>query len=180
MVIATYTVFAAENDFSGVVFCIFANPIIALFANMSTLICNIAERDFMELVERIKKLCQERGITLNQLEKAIGLKGTIARWADHEPSVGKVRLVARYFGMTVSDLIEDQWDRVDCSSAQDDDDNQRPTSNISAVYVVAETETAEYLERVRQEYPELNVEKFRTLEELKATVAFIQALRGQK
>lgn len=58
----------------------------------------------MQLAERIKALCQARGITLNQLEKAIGLKSTISRWEDHDPSIGKVRLVAQYFGATVPDL----------------------------------------------------------------------------
>lgn len=47
----------------------------------------------MDIVERIKSLCAERGITLNQMEKELGLKGTVARWADHEPSVGKVLIL---------------------------------------------------------------------------------------
>ena len=132
----------------------------------------------MELVERIKKLCQERGITLNQLEKAIGLKGTIARWAEHEPSIGKVRLVSQYFGMTVSELIEDKWDAVDFSDAWDDDDEPpQPTSNISAIYVKASSDAAAYLEKLHQETG-FDVE-IKSMEELKATVAFIQAYRGQ-
>jgi transcriptional regulator with XRE-family HTH domain len=83
----------------------------------------------MELVERIKALCQARGITLNQMEKAVGLKGTVARWVDHDPSIGKVRLVAQYFGMTVSELIEDDWSRIDMSDAWDDDEDQKPASS---------------------------------------------------
>lgn len=57
------------------------------------------------VVDRIKALCQAQGLTLNQLEKAINLKSTIARWDDHEPSIGKVQTVAQYFGVTVSDIL---------------------------------------------------------------------------
>lgn len=61
----------------------------------------------MELISRIKALCQDRGMTLNQLEKAIGLKGTIARWEDHSPGLDKVRMVAQFLGVSVSELIGD-------------------------------------------------------------------------
>lgn len=81
----------------------------------------------MDLVERIKMLCADRGITLNQMEKALGFKGTVARWADHEPSIGKVRMVAQFFGMTVSELIDDHWNEIDMSGAWDDETAKNPT-----------------------------------------------------
>ena len=80
----------------------------------------------MVIVERIKSLCAERGITLNQMEKELGLKGTVARWADHEPSVGKVQMVAQFFGMTVSELIQDQWSELDFSDAWTDEKAESP------------------------------------------------------
>ena len=80
----------------------------------------------MDIVERIKSLCAERGITLNQMEKELGLKGTVARWADHEPSVGKVQMVAQFFGMTVSELIQDQWSELDFSDAWTDEKTESP------------------------------------------------------
>ena len=83
----------------------------------------------MELVERIKALCQDRGITLNQLEKAVGLGGTIARWVDHEPSIGKVRQVANFFGITVSELIEDKWPEYDLSDAWNDAQKEKPATD---------------------------------------------------
>lgn len=61
----------------------------------------------MGIVDRVRALCQANGITLNQLEKAIGLKSTIARWDDHDPGLDKVRLVAQYFGMSVSELLDE-------------------------------------------------------------------------
>lgn len=83
----------------------------------------------MDLVERIKMLCADRGITLNQMEKALGFKGTVARWADHEPSIGKVRMVAQYFGMTISELIDDHWNEIDMSDAWDDETTKSPVPN---------------------------------------------------
>ncbi len=70
----------------------------------------------MGIVERIKELCASRGITLNQLAKAVGLKSTIARWEDHEPSVDKVRLVAQYFGVTVSEVLGEKEEPVGVST----------------------------------------------------------------
>lgn len=61
----------------------------------------------MGLVDRIRALCQANGITMNQLEKAIGLKSTIARWDDHDPGLDKVRLVAQYFNLSVSELLDE-------------------------------------------------------------------------
>ncbi len=61
----------------------------------------------MGLVDCIRSLCQANGMTLNQLEKAIGLKSTIARWDDHDPGLDKVRLVAQYFGLSVSELLNE-------------------------------------------------------------------------
>ena len=83
----------------------------------------------MDLVERIKMLCADRGITLNQMEKALGFKGTVARWVDHEPSIGKVRMVAQYFGMTVSELIDDHWNEIDMSDVWDDETAKSPVLN---------------------------------------------------
>lgn len=59
----------------------------------------------MELVDRIEWLCKSHGLTFNQLEKAVGLKSTIARWKDHSPAIDKVMLVSHYFGITVSELL---------------------------------------------------------------------------
>jgi len=58
------------------------------------------------MVDKIKKLCAERGITINRLEKEVGLgNGTIRSWGKHSPSVFNVEMVALYFGCTVDDLL---------------------------------------------------------------------------
>lgn len=60
----------------------------------------------MSLVERIKQLCKERGITFVQFERDSGLgEHSVYRWDTNAPSITKVKQAASYFGITVSELI---------------------------------------------------------------------------
>ena len=57
------------------------------------------------LVDNIRALCKERGISLLRLETDCGFaNGTINKWDTNAPSVHKVMSVARYFGVTVEDI----------------------------------------------------------------------------
>lgn len=59
------------------------------------------------ILHNIKKLCGERGISLNDLEKMIGVgKNTICRWDRHSPGIDKVLKVAKLFGVTVEELLD--------------------------------------------------------------------------
>lgn len=59
-----------------------------------------------DIVTRIRGLCREKGVTFAQFETESGLGArTVAKWADHVPSLEKVQKAAAYFGMTVSELI---------------------------------------------------------------------------
>lgn len=60
----------------------------------------------MNLVERIKTLCESNAITITQLESAAGIaRGTIGRWDKSTPSVDKVAKVAEYFSITIDELL---------------------------------------------------------------------------
>lgn len=59
----------------------------------------------MDLGDRISELCEIKGVSLNAMEKACGLRSTAARWNIHSPSLDKVQTVAAYFGVTVSELL---------------------------------------------------------------------------
>lgn len=60
------------------------------------------------MFENIKSLCEEKGISFHQLEKALGFSnGTIARFAKHDPRLSAVKAVADFFGVTVDDLLDD-------------------------------------------------------------------------
>ena len=61
------------------------------------------------MLDTIKRLCSERGISLSELEKACGLgTRTLYRWDDCSPSVEKAKKVADYFGVSVDSLVSTQ------------------------------------------------------------------------
>lgn len=54
----------------------------------------------------IRRLCEEKGITINQLETNVGLgHRLISRWADHSPNVDTLKKVADYLGVTIDYLL---------------------------------------------------------------------------
>lgn len=60
------------------------------------------------LIKNIRRLCTERGISIRQLERSVGLSnGIVASWEVKAPSVLKVKAVADYFGVTVDELLAD-------------------------------------------------------------------------
>ena len=60
------------------------------------------------LLHNIKRLCEKKQISLNQLEKEaeIGIN-TIYRWNDSPPSIQKVQKVASILGVSIDYLLED-------------------------------------------------------------------------
>lgn len=59
------------------------------------------------MLDKIKALCKARGMTVHDLEAAVGLgKNTVYRWNDCSPSVDKAKAVADYFGVTVDELLQ--------------------------------------------------------------------------
>ena len=60
----------------------------------------------MSLVGNIKQLCSERGITIAELERRVGISnGQIRKWDTSTPGLDKVKLVADYFLVSVDYLI---------------------------------------------------------------------------
>lgn len=58
------------------------------------------------LYQRIKGLCKERGVTLTELAKTVGVSDTVFRsWKESSPSIDKVRRIADYFKVSVDYLI---------------------------------------------------------------------------
>jgi len=57
------------------------------------------------MVDKIKQLCKNAGISLNALEQEIGIgKSTIYRWDYMPPALDKVQKVADYFGVSLDYL----------------------------------------------------------------------------
>lgn len=60
------------------------------------------------MLDKIKNLCQNKGVSIPELEKACGLgTRTIYRWDITKPAVDKVKAVADYFGCTIDDLVHE-------------------------------------------------------------------------
>ena len=60
------------------------------------------------LLDNVKRLCDQKGISIWSLEKAIDAgNGTIGKWGARSPRVETVKKVADYFGVTVDQLLED-------------------------------------------------------------------------
>lgn len=59
------------------------------------------------LYERIRKLCEERGITISKLESECGFSNsTIKKWQSiSTPGVDKVIAVAKYFGVSTDYIL---------------------------------------------------------------------------
>lgn len=60
----------------------------------------------MEIVERIKNLCNTENITIKELERIIQISnGSIRHWNEKTPSVERVLLVADYFNVSLDWLV---------------------------------------------------------------------------
>lgn len=58
------------------------------------------------LLNNVKRLCDQRGISIWALEKAVGAgNGTIGKWGASSPRVETIKKVADYFGVTVDELL---------------------------------------------------------------------------
>lgn len=58
------------------------------------------------MVEEIRSLCKEQGITVAHLERTLGFgNGTISRWDENRPSVDKAKAVSDYLNVTIDELL---------------------------------------------------------------------------
>lgn len=58
------------------------------------------------LYERLKYLANQRKVSFNQIEEAVGFpKNTLYRWNNIKPSIDKITIVADYFNVTTDFLL---------------------------------------------------------------------------
>jgi transcriptional regulator with XRE-family HTH domain len=61
------------------------------------------------LVDKIKVLCEKRGLTLAELERKLELSnGSIRRWDTNLPSIDKLKKVSEYFCVTIDELVSQE------------------------------------------------------------------------
>lgn len=62
------------------------------------------------LFENVKRLCQEAGLSITDLEERLGFgNGTIGKWKSRgtTPGIDKVAAIAQFFGTTIDALMSD-------------------------------------------------------------------------
>lgn len=58
------------------------------------------------MYQKIKALCEKRGISISFLEKELGLSnGSISKWASSMPRVDSAIRVAKYLKVSIDDLV---------------------------------------------------------------------------
>ena len=59
------------------------------------------------LYSNIKKQCDEKKMSVSQLERELGFpRSSICKWDENEPGITKVQKVANYFGVPIEQLLE--------------------------------------------------------------------------
>lgn len=59
------------------------------------------------IFENIKKITEEKGITIQSLEKECGFaNGTIGKWRKASPNATNLKKVADFLGKTVDELLQ--------------------------------------------------------------------------
>ena len=62
----------------------------------------------MVLYDNVKKLCEEKGVSILSLEKALGFpRSSICKWNDNEPGIRKVQKVAEDLGVSSEKLLKE-------------------------------------------------------------------------
>ena len=65
------------------------------------------------ILDNIRMMCAKRGISTFVLERELGFgDGTIIKWKTASPTVGKLKRVADYFGVTVDELLREDSDQA--------------------------------------------------------------------
>ena len=60
----------------------------------------------MHIYDKIKAMCEERGMSVRQLEVAAGLKnGAISKWNDSSPTIKNLKAVADVLKVKVDKII---------------------------------------------------------------------------
>lgn len=66
------------------------------------------------IATKIDSLCKERGTTIAEVERSIGIgNGVIRRWNEHSPRVESLKRVADFFEVSMDELLEGNGDAED-------------------------------------------------------------------
>ena len=67
----------------------------------------IAQGGETVIYDNVKKLCDQKGISIWRLERDLGFSNrSVSKWNDSEPGIRKVQKVADYLGVPIEKLLE--------------------------------------------------------------------------
>lgn len=67
------------------------------------------------LYDNVKKICDEKGISVWRLEKELGFSNrSICKWNESEPGIRKVQKVAEYLGVSLEELLKESAGDESC------------------------------------------------------------------
>lgn len=80
----------------------------------------------MNLLERVKKLASDQGISLREVNDRAGLgANSIYRWKKQTPSIKNAAAVANVLNVSVSDLLDDDEESIILKSYSNQDNNAK-------------------------------------------------------
>jgi transcriptional regulator with XRE-family HTH domain len=121
------------------------------------------------MYERIKALCKEAGYTIQALEILTHIgNGAIGKWRTQSPRAENLHRVAQALNTTVEYLLTGSGPAHPAKG------------NVDLFIVTEDGETAAYLQKVKDEEGIMfDLSKVSSIDEIKATVAFLKTLRGE-
>ena len=61
------------------------------------------------MYSKIKIFCKKHNISVNELENELGFsRGSICKWGVNTPSVKKVKMLADFFGVAITEFLESE------------------------------------------------------------------------
>lgn len=88
----------------------------------------------MTLLDRVKELCKEKGISQRRMEQDIGISnGASSKWENSSPSVDVVKKIAAYFDVSINYLITGQKspDSINLNQRDENDIAKRLETTLS-------------------------------------------------
>ena len=74
----------------------------------------------MKLYDKIKKLAEERNVSIYRIERDLGLSnGAISKWNESKPNISNMAKVAGYLDVNIEQLLLDDLQEIDRNRNQD-------------------------------------------------------------
>lgn len=74
----------------------------------------------MKLYDKIKKLAEERNVSIYRIERDLGLSnGAISKWNESKPNISNMVKVASYLDVNIEQLLLDDSEEININKNKD-------------------------------------------------------------